>query len=127
MNRRPFRLVPHVRFGPSPRLRPPVTFAGSTARRDRQLLPARSMRLLRPRLTLCPVTRQSLDAPQCLDGRLKPALPEGEASPGKSTLFRCTTPEFTSDTELGTLLCCASSSMSSALYSVSVRGLTSLT
>lgn len=29
MNRRHPRLVPHVRFGPSPHLRPPVNWSGS--------------------------------------------------------------------------------------------------
>ena len=116
MIRRPFRLVPHVRFGPLPRLRPPVTFAGRVTRR--RLLPARSMRLLRPLLTPRPVARPSLDAPQCLDGRLKPAPHEDEASPGKSALFRCTTPWFTSGAEPRASLCCASSPVPSALYHV---------
>src|SRR5690625_1066369 len=100
-------------------------FAGRVTRR--QLLPARSMRLLRPLLTPRRTTRPLLDRRQCLGGRLKPALHPIEASPGKSALFRCTTPRFTSGSEIGTSLCCASSSVPSALYRISVRGLTSLT
>jgi hypothetical protein len=114
MTRRRFRLVPHVRFGPSPRLRPPVTFTGRVTRR-RLLTDCDAATMPSADSSLRPARRIAATG-YGFTGGLNPPQRRGEASPGKSALFRCTTPWFTSGTEPRASLCCASSPVPSALY-----------